>query len=596
MSTILARLAVSIDANTAAFGKGIAGARKDLTSFTNSITDMAKTIGLAFGVQQVASFTIEVSKLAGEFDSVKTAFDRLKNSRQLMEDLKKATNDTVSELDLMKRAVQASNFDISLKALPKLLEFATLRAQQTGQSVNYLVDSIVTGIGRKSKLILDNLGISAVQLEQALGGASTAASSIGEVADAVGRIAEQNLKNMAGFADNAKSSFDQLAASWENFKVSLGQAFNEAGGASLTKDVARIMDVLSSKTLAWTQKVQILVTTWDNAGISEKLDEWNKKMQPIIERQELMNKWDAQLLINKYGGINQAIEGLNKLTQFEAALNKEATRQLENKADIMTILFQRQKEFNDAVVRGEEAAAKEAARLAKELEHARQVAIELAKLRKQIEKPNEKISTVGGIDAMPQQMGSVNVNQFRGDLDNIMNYYEGINVLTEKFIDRWHLNSEEIMTINQSLVHSFKTLGLSIFESAANAIRGEEKFGVGILKALANFGKQFGAQLIAIGVGKVAMGIMERNPVTVKEGLAGIAAGGALVGASTALSGHLTRQDQLASMNSSGGGGGAVGLTQNTINVNVNGKLYGEGKSIVAVINSTQQSNYQLKG
>src|SRR5690606_14702252 len=98
------------------------------------------------------------------------------------------------ELNLMKRAVQGSNFDISLQSLPKLLEFAAVRAQQTGQSVDYLVDSIVTGIGRKSPLILDNLGISASQLREEMNGVSLASASVGEVAEAVGRIAGTNLE------------------------------------------------------------------------------------------------------------------------------------------------------------------------------------------------------------------------------------------------------------------------------------------------------------------------------------------------------------------------------------------------------------------
>lgn len=226
---VVASLAIQIAANTAKLSAGLKGVQSQFSSFTSAITKIGGALGVAFGVQQVADFAFEVSKLAGEFQGVNAAFDRLPNSAKLLDRLKSATHETVSELDLMKRAVQASNFEISLEALPRLLEFATLRAQQTGQSVDYLVDSIVTGIGRKSKLILDNLGISAVQLDQALGGASTAASSIGEVADAVGRIAEDNLKNMAKFSDNASSKVQSLNASWINFKVTLGTVLNSSG-------------------------------------------------------------------------------------------------------------------------------------------------------------------------------------------------------------------------------------------------------------------------------------------------------------------------------------------------------------------------------
>jgi hypothetical protein len=234
-NTVLAKMVVQIAANSAEFNKAMQQTSKSITGFTNTLKNVAGTIGVAFGVQQVASFGLEIAKLAGQAEGVSAAFKRLPNSIKLLEELKTATGNTVSELELMKRAVQASNFDISLKSLPRLLEFATLRAQQTGQSVDYLVDSIVTGIGRKSKLILDNLGISATQLAAEFKGASLEAQSVADVTEAVGRIAERNLKNMAGFSENAATKIQQLTASWENFKVSLGQAVNSAGTSTAGK-------------------------------------------------------------------------------------------------------------------------------------------------------------------------------------------------------------------------------------------------------------------------------------------------------------------------------------------------------------------------
>ena len=246
-NSILAKLQVIVSANLAEFGKNLDKGHKDLKNFTSGLQKIAGAVGIAFGTQQVAQFALEVAKLSGEAEAVRIAFERLPNSIKLMNELKAATGGTVSELELMKRAVQASNFEISLEALPRLLEFATLRAQQTGQSVDYLVDSIVTGIGRKSKLILDNLGISAVQLGEELKGASLEASSIGEVADAVGRIAEKNLSNMAGFAENAATKMQRLNASWENLKVVIGDAANSGGFLGSAVDtLTRFFDIFSS--------------------------------------------------------------------------------------------------------------------------------------------------------------------------------------------------------------------------------------------------------------------------------------------------------------------------------------------------------------
>lgn len=226
------------------FGKDLQKATKQIDTFSSNMTKLGGVLGGVFSVRIAADFVAQISRLAGEAEGVTAAFNKLDNANKLMRDLKAATGGTVSELELMKRSVMASNFDISLQALPKLLEFATLRARQTGQSVNYLVDSIVTGIGRKSKLILDNLGISAVQLTEALGGASAASSTIGEVADAVGRIAEKNLKTMGQLTNDAAVKADRLNASWENLKVTLGKVVNAAGGSALLEEANRTLDMV----------------------------------------------------------------------------------------------------------------------------------------------------------------------------------------------------------------------------------------------------------------------------------------------------------------------------------------------------------------
>lgn len=64
------------------------------------------------------------------------------NSITVLDDLRKATRGAASDIKLMQSALRAKNFGIPLEALPKLLEFAAVRAQQTGQSVDSLVNLI----------------------------------------------------------------------------------------------------------------------------------------------------------------------------------------------------------------------------------------------------------------------------------------------------------------------------------------------------------------------------------------------------------------------------------------------------------------------
>lgn len=104
-------------------------------------------------------------EMAEQADGVTRAFNNL-NQEGLLDNLRKATKGTVNDVQLMTAAVQANDFHIPLEDLGKYLEFAQLKAQQTGQSVDYMTNSIVTGLGRKSPLILDNLGISAAEISE----------------------------------------------------------------------------------------------------------------------------------------------------------------------------------------------------------------------------------------------------------------------------------------------------------------------------------------------------------------------------------------------------------------------------------------------
>lgn len=133
----------------------------------NMLTKGAELFG-----EKVREFTDSIAELvngglemAEQADGVTKAFNDL-NQEGLLDNLRKATKGTVNDVQLMTAAVQANDFRIPLEDLGKYLEFAQLKAQQTGQSVDYMTNSIVTGLGRKSPMILDNLGISAAEISE----------------------------------------------------------------------------------------------------------------------------------------------------------------------------------------------------------------------------------------------------------------------------------------------------------------------------------------------------------------------------------------------------------------------------------------------
>lgn len=591
-NSIPANLAVKISANVAQFLSGLSKTQNSLTSFTGGITKMAGALGIAFGVKQVADFAIEVSRLSGEAEAVSAAFARLPQSVKLMSELKQATGGTVSELDLMKRAVQASNFDISLSALPRLLEFATLRAQQTGQSVDYLVDSIVTGIGRKSKLILDNLGISAVQLTKALGGASAASSSIGDVADAVGRIAEENLKNMEGFAENASTKLQRLAASWVNLKVAAGDAANSTGFLGRTiNGLTNTMDVLSgdkftkgfNELLASGGKASKILDDFAAAG--GKIDvSW----QQLLERGFVRTESAAR----KYEKILKDIS----TTQKDLALARGATtidpitglptsggKKWEPEKVIETLNTLRDKEKELLAVFGDTDDADK-----RKLDN---TAAQILAVRAQIKaiedlikveekrKPKElKMVFTPDLEAEGSQNPELRNDQARnqaldfadalGKVATSAEFAGGSLVKLENASNQTTTKMKSAWVDLSGVIEG--AIG-TIAEGLGGAIVGVENFGDAIIKAFAGFAKEFGSMLIASGIAALALDKLIVNP------FAAIAAGAALVALAGAASASLSRAHEGLT-----GGGGSVGRTPSE--VKVTGRSFVRGATIETVL------------
>lgn len=211
---------VKLGADITQFQSKMQQATKSLEQAGKKMQNIGKSMSLYVTAPLTAIGGLAL-KAHADLEGVRIAFERL-NQPGLLDNLRQSTSGTVSDLNLMKAAVNAKNFNIPLNQLGTLLEFAGRRAKDTGQSVDYLVESIVTGIGRKSPLILDNLGISASALKDRLGGVAVASASIGDITQVVGAIAREELNAMGEDTLTLQDQVDQLSASWQNIAGELG--------------------------------------------------------------------------------------------------------------------------------------------------------------------------------------------------------------------------------------------------------------------------------------------------------------------------------------------------------------------------------------
>lgn len=297
---------------------------KTSSSLISQFSKVGAALGVAFGAAELVSFGKEAVKLASQMEGVERAFKRIggANSGNLLKGLRDATRGTVSDLVLMQKSVQASNFKIPLENLASLFKFAQARARETGESVEYLTNSIVLGIGRKSPLILDNLGISAVELRTRLKGVGVEAANVGDIAQIIGDIAQEELAKMGDQADTTADKFAKMQTSWENFKLEFGTFLISSGVVDTIKEVVdayvialRVAKGETLETITIMEGAETAIVSFAE-GAKRSLDKLVKPLEDGKTNTEALTKAN-QLLAESQTNLNELI---NKKVQDERTL------------------------------------------------------------------------------------------------------------------------------------------------------------------------------------------------------------------------------------------------------------------------------------
>lgn len=211
------------------YEQGLRGAKRQFEDFTASIGINMKKMtayGLAAGAaasainsltNTISTAISEGTRMAKEMEGVRVAFNRL-NQPGLLNNLREATHGTVNDLELMKQAVKFDNFNLSLEQMGTMLAFAQQQAKDTGQDVGFLVDSIVTGLGRKSLPILDNLGLSATEIRERM-------KETGDMTKAVADIIQDRMNAAGGYVETAADRSAKATADMQNAMMELGKVF-----------------------------------------------------------------------------------------------------------------------------------------------------------------------------------------------------------------------------------------------------------------------------------------------------------------------------------------------------------------------------------
>lgn len=590
MAGKIADLFVNIGAKTDDLKKGLGGAKTDVNSFQSEINNIGTKIAAAFAVGAVVAFGAECIKVAIAAEGIEMAFKRIGTQSDL-EDLRKQTKGTVNDLELMKAAVQANNFGIPLKQLGSLLAFAHQRAKDTGQSVDYLVNSIVMGIGRKSPLILDNLGISAVALKEKMKGISTEAATVGDVANAVGQIASESMVKIGESTLTAKDQIDKASAAWENWKLSLGKTSLNvlvSGFNALNTELEKLAKTITMENVSkWDKFTALLerVVPFMRVGGAKLSDDMIKlndalKATATIQAGEIMQGVNAHIkglgdvqkatdyindtfysLIRQYGEMQALQKKKGKLSNEEyVTMQKiekliiEITRLRKNPSEVDSLIFGKtggaeaspermlglleaaKKKVEDLKKAVEQSPTETlAAKFSRDLVKAQS---DLLTLEKQIR--NSAFGTGVGEGLSPMKAKGTGSLQ-GGDVGA-----QGTAKMDE-FVSKYDGMKNAIVESNEQISVSMSDFAVGFAEDLGSVIAGTGTLGDAFLNAMTGFMSQLGQQMIAVGFAKT---VLDKLLLTPGGGVIAIGAGMALV----ALAGAAR-----ATMASGVGGGGSSG-------------------------------------
>ena len=189
---------------------------------------------MAMGIKQLIGFSKESAKLK----SVETAFNTLtgatEDSSIAIEKLRAATDGTMSSFDLFKQANNAMILGVSNSSdeMAEMFDIAQRLGRALGQDTAMSVESLITGIGRQSRLMLDNIGIMVKAEEAYQAHADVLGVTVDQLTDAEKKQAFFNAA-MKGAKDavaklgaeqfSAQDKFDQFGATLDDFQSHIGE-------------------------------------------------------------------------------------------------------------------------------------------------------------------------------------------------------------------------------------------------------------------------------------------------------------------------------------------------------------------------------------
>jgi len=321
--------------------------RGGFSGLASMLMGSVPAVGAMFGLFKASEQVLALSKLGAAAERTRDSFEMLfsLDAERMLGPLREASRGAAADSDLLLAANKASMLGVSssVEELTKLMEVARVRGQAMGLSTTQAFSDLVTGIGRTSPMILDNLGI-------ITGGEKTYeefAVSIGKSADALTEAEKKQallnkvlietqplLDAQADAAMTSAEKIDALSAAWLNYKEAVGVSLAEAPEGA--RSLADTLNVLTGRMKTSSELLELF------NSLARELDALSASGDITAEQFRLLSgalgatmsaaslgHMSAEEMERALMGISNAIEELSPLTE----LQERRLRGLDNEMD-----------------------------------------------------------------------------------------------------------------------------------------------------------------------------------------------------------------------------------------------------------------------
>ena len=222
---------------------GIAGTERMIRNLKAEVLALAG----AWGIREVAQFTLEISKLAATSQMAEMSFGRIvsgagRDFNSTMDQMRKAVSGTLSDMVLMQKVGAAVDAGLTFDQAITALEFLRRYSLAFGKDFNQLMQTIFTGLQRGSVMFLDDAGIILSAQDAMFEGMGDLEKKTALVNRAVEMMAEK-MQMLPEPMDNVITASARLANEWERLRIEAGK-WTEGPMAKIMAAMTRDMQEL----------------------------------------------------------------------------------------------------------------------------------------------------------------------------------------------------------------------------------------------------------------------------------------------------------------------------------------------------------------